>query len=255
MNVNRTGLSLMFCFFSIGYVCVLIGCSESDSGEYKPFTSVQSGNAENLFDQNESDSQAAMPAGGTESVNIETTFTKDEAPELGPTSDVKPVKSLPADLEPVFAEKPGRSEHREIKILIPEKKFRVAGPEKATRVSYDDINLLKVINMEPVTPDAPEHMPDWLKGLNGKRIRIRGFMSPTFEQTGLRVFLMGRDNQACCFPGRAKIYDLFPVRMREGKTTDFIDNRPFDVVGIFSIKSIEEDGTLYQIDDAVVIEK
>jgi len=134
----------------------------------------------------------------------------------------------------------------------------LVGPEKAIRVSYDDINLLKVINMEPVTPDAPEHMPLWLKNLNGKRIRIRGFMSPTFEQTGLKGFLMGRDNQACCFPGRAKIYDLFPVRMREGKTTDFIDNRPFDIVGIFSIKPEMEDGIwyrLYQLEDAVVIEK
>jgi len=229
MNVKRTGLSLMFCCFSLGCVCVLVGCSESNSGEFKPFASIQSGHVENLSEQNEPDSQNAKPA-----------------------------ESQPAELEPVLAIKPPRSEQREIKILIPEKKFRIEGPQKAIRVTYDDINLLKVINMEPVTLDAPEHMPDWLKGLNEKRIRIRGFMSPTFEQTGLKGFLMGRDNQACCFPGRAKIYDLFLVRMREGVTTDFIDNRPFDIVGIFSINALVEDGTLYQlyqIDDAVVIEK
>ena len=112
--------------------------------------------------------------------------------------------------------------------------------------------------MEPVSPDAPEYMPDWLKNLDGKRIRIRGFMSPAYESTGLRAFLLGRDNQACCFPGRAKIYDLFKVRMREGKTTDFIDNRPFDVVGIFHIDPVVEDNIFYRlyiIDDAIVIEK
>ncbi|MCH7685582.1 MAG: hypothetical protein IH899_02690 [Planctomycetes bacterium] len=281
MNVKRTCLFLIFCFFSAGIVCFLAGCSETDSGDYKPFRSVQSDNVGILSDRKDPDSQTGMPADGTttrtvaddssasnqrtgsgsvetESANLDTVSTKDETPELDPTGNAKPAESQSADLEPVLAEKPTRSEHREIKILVPEKKFRVVGPEKAIRVSYDDINLLKVINMEPVTLDAPEHMPDWLKGLNGKRIRIRGFMSPTFEQTGLKVFLMGRDNQACCFPGRAKIYDLFPVRLRQGKTTDFIDNRPFDIVGIFSIKPWVEDDTLYQLyqlDDAVVIEK
>jgi hypothetical protein len=248
----------LFCFFFIGCVCVLSGCNESDSGDYKPFTSVQNGNVEISSVQNKPDSETDVSAGGTESANLDTTLTKDETPELDSTGNVKSAKSQPADSEPVVAEKPDRSEQREIKILIPEKKFRVVGPEGAIRVSYDDINLLKVINMEPVTLDAPKHMPEWLRKLDGKRIRIRGFMSPTFEQTGLRAFLMGRDNQACCFPGRAKIYDLFLVRMREGVTTDFIDNRPFDIVGVFSIKPLVEDDTLYQlyqIDDAVVIEK
>ena len=209
-------------------------------------------------DSSASNQRAGSGSVETESANLDTTFSKDETPELDSTGNAKTTKSQPTDLEPVRAEKPARSEHREIKILIPEKKFRIVGPEKAIRVSYDDINLLKVINMEPVTLDAPKHMPGWLKGLDGKRIRIRGFMRATFVQTGLRAFLLGRDNQACCFPGRAKIYDLFLVRLREGKTTEFIDNRPFDVVGIFSIKPLVEDDTLYQLyqlNDAIVIEK
>jgi len=145
---------------------------------------------------------------------------------------------------------------RDVKILIPKKNFAVSGPQEAIRVSYDDINLLKVMNMEPVTIKAPNLMPDWLKNLNGKRIRIRGFMSPPFKAKNLDSFLLGRDNQACCYPGRAKIYDLFKVKMREGKTVDFIDNRPFDVVGIFHIDPWEEDGELwelYRISDAIVI--
>lgn len=146
---------------------------------------------------------------------------------------------------------------REIKLLIEDKQFKVEGPEGAIRVTYDDINLLKVLNMEPVPPDAPRHFPEWLQDLDGRRIRIRGFMSPAFESTGLTAFLMGRDNQACCYPGRAKIYDLFPVKLREGETVNYIENRPFDVVGVFQIKPWVEDGELYrlyQIVDAVVIE-
>jgi hypothetical protein len=146
---------------------------------------------------------------------------------------------------------------RIVRILIKRKDFRVEGPEGAVRVSYDDIDLLKIINMDPVTPDAPKLMPAWLKKLHGKRIRIRGFMSPAFKQTGLEGFLLGRDNKACCFPGRAKIYDLFPVRLKKGHSTDYIQNRPFDVVGTFQIKPWIEDGEmlrLYQIVDAVVVQ-
>lgn len=144
-----------------------------------------------------------------------------------------------------------------VKLLIKDRTFQTVGPQDAVRVSYDDINLLKVLNMEPVTADAPKLMPDWLKDLNGKRIRIRGFMSPSFKPSGLEAFLMGRDNQVCCFPGNAKIYDLFPVKMRKGVTTEFILNRPFDVVGVFEIKPWYEDGEwmrLYQITDAIIIQ-
>jgi hypothetical protein len=147
---------------------------------------------------------------------------------------------------------------RQVRVLIKNKTFRVEGPDGALRVGYDDINLLKVLNMDPVTPGAEKLMPKWLRDLNGKRIRIRGFMSPTFKQTGLEGFLLGRDNKACCFPGRAKIYDLFHVRMRKGHTANYIQNRPFDVVGTFQIKPwITEDGELlelYRIVDAVVVQ-
>ncbi|MCH8830681.1 MAG: hypothetical protein IID45_13980 [Planctomycetes bacterium] len=68
---------------------------------------------------------------------------------------------------------------------------------------------------------------------------------------------MGRDNQICCYPGNAKVYDLFPVTMRDGVTVDFILNRPFDIVGIFKISPWIEDGKIidiYQIEDAIMIQ-
>ena len=48
---------------------------------------------------------------------------------------------------------------RKIEVLIPEKTFRTDGGSKALRVSFDDLDLLKVLNMEPVTIDAIDHMP------------------------------------------------------------------------------------------------
>lgn len=146
---------------------------------------------------------------------------------------------------------------RKVEILVKEREFRTEGPEGALRISYDDFDLLKVLNMEPVTPDAPNLMPDWLKNLDGKRVRVRGFMYPPFQETGIRAFVLARDNQICCFGRNPKIYDLVEVRLRDGVTTDYIQNRPFDVVGIFRIDAAGEDGELYglyKLDDAIVID-
>ena len=83
-GVKRICLILMFWFFSIGSVCLLAGCSESNSGEYKPFTAVPSGDVDSLTDQTEPDSQ----------------------PEIQPE---KPAESQSADFEPVIARKPKSS--------------------------------------------------------------------------------------------------------------------------------------------------
>jgi len=149
-----------------------------------------------------------------------------------------------------------KAEPREIKLLVPEKNFKKADRDGTLRVSYDDIDLLKILNMEPVPTDATDYFPDWLEELEGERIRIRGFMYPAFQQTGLRAFVLARDNEICCFGRNPKVYDLINVAMRKGTTTDYLPNRPFDVEGTFHIRPETEDGTLlqlYEIRDAEVI--
>jgi hypothetical protein len=163
----------------------------------------------------------------------------------------QPAKSSPAPA--------ARATHdRKVQVLIPFRNFKPEGQEGALRVSYDDIDLLKVLNMDPVTADAATKMPAWLKNLEGQRIRIRGFMYPTFQQTGVHAFGLARDNQICCFGRNPKIYDVFDVLLRDGVTTNYIPNRPFDVVGVFHIRPEAEDGKLYRLyemDDATVIVK
>ena len=147
---------------------------------------------------------------------------------------------------------------RKVQLLVPNRIFKSEGPEGACRVSYDDIDLLKVLNMDPVPPNVGTLMPGWLKGLEGRRIRIRGFMYPTFQQTGVHAFGLARDNQICCFGGNPKIYDLFDVFLRDGITTAYIPNRPFDVVGVFHIRPEADAGKLYhlyEMNDATVITK
>lgn len=144
----------------------------------------------------------------------------------------------------------------EIKLLIPEKIFRPEKNSTALRVSYDDIDLLKVLNMEPVPVDAVEYFPEWLKSLDGATIRIRGFMYPTFEATGLTGFTLARDNGICCFVRQPKIYDIIAVELAPGVTSDYIEGKPFDVEGTFRIQP-ESDETdlfrLYRIENARVL--
>lgn len=147
---------------------------------------------------------------------------------------------------------------REIQLLVPTRDFRKEGPQGALRVSYDDLDLLKVLNMDPVPLDAVAHFPDWLKSLDGQIIRVRGFMYPTFEASGIERFVLARDNQICCFGRDPKVYDLIEVELKPGVTTDYIQNRPFDVVGRFHIDLAAEKGKLlglYRLEDARVIDR
>ena len=146
----------------------------------------------------------------------------------------------------------------QLELLIPEKSFPVEGSDGTLRVSFDDIDLLKVLNANPVPLDVEQHLPGWLSGLHGKTVRIRGWMYPPTSESGLRGFLFVRDDKDCCFGRNVLMYDKIGVRMRTGETTHYIQGHPFDVAGRMVVKSVILDGKLvllYGIEDAVVINK
>ena len=121
---------------------------------------------------------SATPDDGKQSpVTLTTNVVLD--PSTVPTTGALP--GSPPGLDIAINEEP--VEPREIKLLIPEKRFRPEGDSDTLRLTYDDIDLLKILNMEPVPFDAPKHFPEWLQQLHGRRIRIRGFMFPTFKAT------------------------------------------------------------------------
>lgn len=176
--------------------------------------------------------------------------SKEEALAVLPTSgDASPTAAAPADAslkpsDPVPANR----------------EFVVEGPDKALRVGYDDLDLLKLLKMDPVTPDCIEKMPSWLRALDGKTVRIRGFMKPGLLMEGIPQFTFVRDTGLCCFGPAGKIYDLIAVTLKEGTTTSYIELKPFDVVGKFRIELLQLEGDdeifgLYYIDDARIIQK
>ena len=136
--------------------------------------------------------------------------------------------------------------------------FEAEGPDGALRVTFDDLDLFKLLKMDPVTSDCVEKMPEWLRGLNGKKVRLRGFMKPSTQSSGIPEFLFVRSTDLCCFGPKGKVYHLIATKLKQGTTTSYIELKPFDVVGIFRIEKIElDDGLiflLYHIDDATIIQ-
>lgn len=197
-----------------------------------------------------------------------TTTVKGECCQPPPrTRKFSPVIVTPKRL-PVIAMRPQKidlieqnnllkpSTKSKITLLVKNRSFNKEGD--ALRISYDDIDLLKVLNMEPVPKNAVDYFPDWLSQLDGKRVRVRGFMIPHHLETGITVFILARDNDICCFGRSPKIYDLIEVRMRLGRSTRYIQGRPFDVVGTFHIDVEYEDNMFYRfytMTESTVIQK
>jgi hypothetical protein len=74
-----------------------------------------------------------------------------------------------------------------------------------------------------------------IEAMAGQRIRIRGFILPTPQRSGITQFVLVRDNQECCFGQGAALYDCILVEMQPGKTAEF-SIRPVAAEGIFDIR-------------------
>ena len=190
-----------------------------------------------------------------ETTRIVITRTEFVRPGPRPDAESRPI-APPTTLTP---SKP-TAEHslgRELTLLVPSKTFSTE--RGSLRVDFDDLDLLKVLNAEPVPVDVAESLPAWLQGLHGQTVRLRGWMYPTLLDSGLEQFLFVRDNKICCFGREAKVYDKVGVRLKPGTTTHYIQGRPFDVTGRFTIRPyVDRSGTLqllYHIVDAEVVER
>ena len=125
----------------------------------------------------------------------------------------------------------------------------VAG--RPREITFDDIKL----DMQKGDPFTRSLLPARVTALEKKPVRIRGYILPSFQQSGLTQFVLVRDNQECCFGPGAALHDCVVVRMRPGRTTNF-SIRPVAVAGTFRIDELRgPDGkhlAIYALDgDAV----
>ena len=100
-------------------------------------------------------------------------------------------------------------------------------------ITFDDIKL----EMQKGDPFTRDLLPTRVTALEKQPVRIRGYILPSFQQTGLTQFVLVRDNQECCFGPGAALHDCVVVRMRPGKTANF-SIRPVAVAGTFRVDEL-----------------
>ncbi len=100
-------------------------------------------------------------------------------------------------------------------------------------ISFDDVKL----EMQKGDPFTRDLLPARVTSLENTRVRIRGYILPSFQQTGLTQFVLVRDNMECCFGPGAALHDCVVVRMVPGRTADF-SIRPVAVAGTFRVEEL-----------------
>lgn len=115
--------------------------------------------------------------------------------------------------------------------LAEERKKREAA-RKQGDITFDDLKF----DIEKDGAFLPEMITPDIKELSKRTLKLRGFILPAsvFQQTGIKQFILVRDNQECCFGPGAALYDCVIVEMAPGKTATF-GNRVVTVKGKFEI--------------------
>ena len=248
-----------FCIFMLLLGSLFAGCSDSHSGDFVEFADLKQAVAPERIQEISARSTDTSEDAVIEDTGHDVTDTVPKDQVIPPPGDTgandlidNTDVTAAADVSLAGSAEP---ESQTIKLLIPDRKFRKEG--NALRTSFDDIDLLKALNMDPVPVDAADYFPDWLKKLNGAHVRIRGYMRPGFEAEDITEFLFVRDNGECCYGPLPKIYDMIAVQLAEGESTDLIEGIPFDVEGTMRIDPHADDVELYGlffIDSGVIIE-
>lgn len=205
------------------------------------------------------------PAEGELDVHVEgPTEYLQPLPEREPLEAPRPCGLMSAEVviadhserEPLIAPSP-----RGLRVPISVSQFETVGPDQALQISFDDLNLLHVLGMEKTPLDVVDYFPDWLRELDGKRVRIKGMMYPTPEEYGLKGFAMQKQLNVMNFGADEEIYEYLVVSLEEGTTTPYIHGRKIMVEGVFHIQPFIAKGRsnqdrwfdLYRMTDAKII--
>ena len=116
-------------------------------------------------------------------------------------------------------------------LVIPMVPVAAQPPKKAKDLTFDGIKF----PMKKGEKFKRSMITKEIEALQKQRIRIRGYMLPSFQQKGIKQFVLVRDNMECCFGPGAALYDCIIVEMAKGKSASFTV-RPIAVEGTFSIR-------------------
>jgi hypothetical protein len=110
-------------------------------------------------------------------------------------------------------------------------KVLAAAGDRPYDKTFDDLRF----EMKVGAPFHRSMLTKPIEAMAGQRIRIRGYVLPTPQRTGITQFVLVRDNQECCFGTGAALYDCILVDMKKGTTAEY-SIRPVAVEGIFEVR-------------------
>ena len=136
-------------------------------------------------------------------------------------------------------------------VKLPLQTAKKSKSSKTQAISFDDIKF----EMKIDDPFDRSMLTKKITEYDGQKIKIRGYILPSFKQDGLTQFVLVRDNLECCFGPGAALYDCVMVEMQAGKSASY-SVRPVTVEGGFKIVEWKDyDGVIraiYHLDgDAV----
>jgi hypothetical protein len=112
---------------------------------------------------------------------------------------------------------------------------KTPGPQGVKEITFDEVKL----ELKKGDPYSSSLLTDKVKAIEGKPIRIRGYILPSFKQEGITQFVLVRDNMECCFGPGALLHDCILVEMLAPATATFTV-RPVSVEGTFSIREVKD---------------
>ena len=122
-----------------------------------------------------------------------------------------------------------------------------ADKSRVKDISFDTIKF----DIAKGAPFKRDMLTKEISALEGQLVRIRGYMLPSFQQSGIKKFVLVRDNMECCFGPGAAIYDCVIIEMQGSSSASF-SVRPMAVEGVFKVSEFKgPDGkhlAIYHID-------
>lgn len=106
-----------------------------------------------------------------------------------------------------------------------------AATQRVKSITFDDVKF----DIKKGAAFKRSMLPETIEQLDGKLIKVRGYILPSFKQEGITQFVLVRDNKECCFGPGAALYDCIVVEMDKGKSISFT-TRPIAVEGVFTLK-------------------
>ena len=102
---------------------------------------------------------------------------------------------------------------------------------KTFDLTFDDLQF----DMEKGEDFERSMLTSEINGYNNGLVTLRGYIRPSFTQSGLTKFIFVRDNKECCFGPGAALYDCVLVKLAPGLKTDYTV-RPVTIEGKFFLK-------------------